>query len=79
MQQLILDYRPWYQIEAQTQLFYSMCLYANFRFCIFMSMTKKLKIKEKIEEKNNRVYLYTLPICHLLVITDYQTGYQMEA
>ena len=25
------------------------------------------------------VYLYTLPICKLLVIIDYQTGYQPKA
>ena len=40
---------------------------------------KKYKNKRKLVEKNKGVYLYILPICHLLVIIDYQTGYQIKA
>ena len=44
-----------------------------------MSINKKNKNKRKFVEKNKRVYLYTLPLGHLLVIIDYQTGYQIKA
>ena len=38
-----------------------------------MSINKKKKEK-KIHRKNKGMYLYKLPICHLLVIMDYQIG-----
>ena len=56
-----------------------MCWFAKFRFCIFMSINKKNKKKRKFVEKIRGVYLYTLPICHLLVIIEYQAGYQIKA
>ena len=35
--------------------------------------------KRKFIEKNKGVYLYTLTICQLLFIIDYQIGYQIKA
>ena len=40
----------------------------------YSSVLIKNKKEKKIRRKNKGVYLYTLPICHLLVIIDYQIG-----
>ena len=47
------------------------------RLTSFMSINKNNNKRKRI--KNKGVYLYTLLICHLLVIIDYETGYQIKA
>ena len=43
---LTLDYNTWYQIEVQTQAFYSKVRYAKYLICIFMNINEIHKVRE---------------------------------